>query len=74
MFFVGIIGYEVTLLLIFGKAFLEWQFISRVTGWLNVRWHWPAFILLQIVYSFYAIGVGVGSNFMKAEWKGRAVS
>jgi biofilm PGA synthesis N-glycosyltransferase PgaC len=74
MFFTGIIDYEVTLLLILGKAFLEWQFICRVTGWLKVQWYWPAFILLQVVYSFYAVGVGIGSNFIKAEWKGRAVS
>lgn len=74
LFFLGIIDYEITLLLILGKAFLEWQFISRVTEWLGVRWHWPSFILLQFVYSFYAVGVGIGSNFMKAEWKGRPVS
>jgi biofilm PGA synthesis N-glycosyltransferase PgaC len=73
MFLTGKIDYEITLLLILGKAFLEWQFISRVTDWLGVRWHWLSFILLQLVYSFYAVGVGIISNFMKAEWKGRPV-
>jgi poly-beta-1,6-N-acetyl-D-glucosamine synthase len=74
VYFLGIIDYEITILLILGKAFLEWQFLSKVTNWLGVRWHWPSFILLQLVYSFYAVGIGIGSNFMKAEWKGRPVS
>lgn len=73
MFLSEIIDYEITLLLLLGKAFLEWQFISRVTNWLGVKWHWPSFIVLQMVYSVYAFGVGISSNFMKAEWKGRPV-
>jgi poly-beta-1,6-N-acetyl-D-glucosamine synthase len=62
----------ISLLLI--KAILEYRFLSKVTFWLNQSWHWPSFILLQVLYSFYAVTVGGLSNFVKPKWRGRIVS
>ena len=57
--------------LILGKAFIEYKFLHLVTRWLGIRWHWPAFILLQITYSLYAVVTGLAALFVKPMWKGR---
>jgi cellulose synthase/poly-beta-1,6-N-acetylglucosamine synthase-like glycosyltransferase len=53
------------------KAYLEYRFLRIVNFWLNVSWSWPAFILLQATYSFYAVSVGIATLFVKPVWKGR---
>jgi biofilm PGA synthesis N-glycosyltransferase PgaC len=53
------------------KATLEFMFLRSVTLWLKVKWNWPAFILLQLIHSFYVVVIGVVSNFAKPLWKGR---
>lgn len=59
------------ILFLFGKAVLEFMFLWSVTAWLKVKWNWLAFILLQLIHSFYVVTIGVVSNFAKPLWKGR---
>lgn len=59
------------LLFLLGKAILEFMFLWHVTTWLKVKWNWPAFILLQLIHSFYVVTIGVVANFAKPLWKGR---
>jgi poly-beta-1,6-N-acetyl-D-glucosamine synthase len=56
------------------KAMVEYFFLRQVTAWLRVAWHWPSFLLLQVIYSFYAVGVAVASLFKAPDWKGRPVA
>lgn len=58
-------------LCLLAKAVLEFMFLRSVTLWLKVKWDWPAFILLQLIHSFYVVVIGVVSNFAKPLWKGR---
>lgn len=53
------------------KGMVEFIFLRAVTSWLKIRWHWPSFFLLQILYAPYAIGIGLFSLFKTPEWKGR---
>ncbi|GAB1446895.1 glycosyltransferase [Flammeovirgaceae bacterium] len=64
----------VVLLLIGVKIILEIAFIYPVTRFLNVRWSWGAFLVLQLIYSFYVIGIGILSQVMTYQWKGRSLS
>jgi cellulose synthase/poly-beta-1,6-N-acetylglucosamine synthase-like glycosyltransferase len=63
-------GYEILSFLIL-KLTAEFIFLYPVTAWLNIRWHWLSFILLQLLYPVYAIGVGLASLFLQPSWKGR---
>ena len=53
------------------KLIVEFVFLSSVTSWLKIPWSWLSFIVLQIAYSFYAVGVGLASLFVSPVWKGR---
>lgn len=64
----------VVLLLIGVKIILEIAFIYPVTRFLNVRWSWGAFLVLQLIYSFYVIGISILSQVMTYQWKGRSLS
>lgn len=59
--------------LLMGKATIEYSFLSTVCRFLGVKWSWYAFGLLQIVYSPYAVTVGIIANFGRATWKGRKI-
>jgi|APTNR8051073442_1049403.scaffolds.fasta_scaffold00039_80 cellulose synthase/poly-beta-1,6-N-acetylglucosamine synthase-like glycosyltransferase len=59
------------LLFLLGKAVVEFMFLRSVNSWLKVKWNWPAFILLQLIHSFYVVTIGVVANFAKPLWKGR---
>lgn len=56
------------------KAIIEYRFLRIVNFWLNVRWSWPAFILLQLTYSLYAIVTALAALFIKPNWKGRKIN
>ena len=58
------------ILFLLGKAILEFMFLWSVTTWLKVKWNWQAFILLQLIHSFYVVTIGVIANFAKPLWKG----
>ncbi len=53
------------------KATTEYFFLVRVHRWLGNRWRWPAFVLWQVVYAGYAVGVALAALFSKPVWKGR---
>lgn len=55
------------------KAVLEYRFLRFVNFWLNARWNWFAFILLQVTYSLYAVVTGVAALFVRPVWKGRKI-
>lgn len=70
----GDISVYVMLGLLVAKASVEFFFIRQVSSWLNVPWHGLSFILLQLVYPAYAVGVAVTALFKKPSWKGRALT
>jgi cellulose synthase/poly-beta-1,6-N-acetylglucosamine synthase-like glycosyltransferase len=53
------------------KMLLEGIFLIRVCRFLDVRWHWFAFLVLQLVYPVYVIMIGLLSNVLSFRWKGR---
>lgn len=63
--------------IIFGSLFgakmlLEALFLYRVSSFLRTRWNPFVFLTLQIIYPFYVLFIGVISNFLSFQWKGRA--
>lgn len=62
--------YSIALLLLIKVAF-EASFIIRVCKFSKTIFSWPAFLILQIIYPFYVIFIGVLSNFVQPSWKGR---
>jgi poly-beta-1,6-N-acetyl-D-glucosamine synthase len=57
--------------LLITKAGLEAIFLIRVCKFLDTRWSWPAFFVLQLLYPFYVVLVGILSNLLSFRWKGR---
>lgn len=55
------------------KAIAEYRFLRVVNNWLNIRWNWLAFILLQFTYSLYAVVTGFAALFVKPAWRGRKI-
>jgi cellulose synthase/poly-beta-1,6-N-acetylglucosamine synthase-like glycosyltransferase len=53
------------------KITLEWIFLKDVAGFLKVSWKPSVFFILQVIYPFYAVFVGLTSTFFPFEWKGR---
>jgi cellulose synthase/poly-beta-1,6-N-acetylglucosamine synthase-like glycosyltransferase len=63
-----------TWLVIALKIFLEGVFLYSVIKFLDSRWSWLSFLLLQFIYPFYVIGIGIMSQYMFYDWKGRRLS
>jgi cellulose synthase/poly-beta-1,6-N-acetylglucosamine synthase-like glycosyltransferase len=63
-------GY-LTLFLITGKMIFEYAFLFQVGTFLSVRPRLFHFLVLQFIYPFYVIFVGLASLFSSPEWKGR---
>jgi len=59
------------LAVLFLRAVVEISFLYPVCKFFNVRWHWDAFLVLQIVYPFYVVITGLFSNLMSVNWKER---
>lgn len=55
------------------KVLAEGMFLFKSCNRLKMTWSTPAFLILQVVYPFYVLFVGVGSLFLKPEWKGRKI-
>ena len=53
------------------KFLLEFVIISSVISVAGQRTSVLHFVILQLIYPFYVIGIGVLSNFASFEWKGR---
>ena len=71
IFFGLVTGKWSAVALIVPKIFLEGVLIYWVGRFLDVRFDVPSFILLQIAYPFYVLGVGIVSLFSSYRWKGR---
>jgi hypothetical protein len=56
------------------KFFLEGYFLFTVSRQLHQRFSIPAFFLLQIVYPLYVFAIGILSQLLDYEWKGRKAS
>jgi biofilm PGA synthesis N-glycosyltransferase PgaC len=52
---------------------VEALFLYPVCRFLKVRWRWPAYIVLQVLYPLYVIITGWFSNFITVTWKNRNV-
>jgi cellulose synthase/poly-beta-1,6-N-acetylglucosamine synthase-like glycosyltransferase len=55
------------------KAIVEYRFLRIVNFWLNARWNWLAFILLQLTYSLYAVVTALAALVVLPHWKGRKI-
>jgi cellulose synthase/poly-beta-1,6-N-acetylglucosamine synthase-like glycosyltransferase len=70
----GDISVYVMLGLLVAKAVVEFFFLRQVSSWLSVAWDGLSFLLLQLVYPFYAVGVAVAGLFKKPVWKDRTLT
>ncbi len=61
-------------LLIGVKILLETMVIYPVARFLGAKWSWFAFFVLQLIYPFYVIAIGIMSQGMTYSWKGRSLS
>jgi cellulose synthase/poly-beta-1,6-N-acetylglucosamine synthase-like glycosyltransferase len=59
--------------LLTAKAMLECIFLYSVCLYLNVRWNWLAFFVLQLFYPVYVTGIGLFANLASPVWKGRKI-
>ena len=60
-------------LLILLKICIEFSFLFLISNYLKQRFQILAFIVLQIIYPFYVIYIGILSQFGTYTWKGRSV-
>ncbi len=70
-FFLLITDYVVILIHILLKFSIEFIFLKQVHSFLNRNKYSFYFLPLFIVYSFYAVYVGIKANFKGYEWKNR---
>ncbi len=56
------------------KLLLEGVFIGWVSRFLDRRFDVLAFAVLEILYPFYVLFIGIGSMFLSFQWKGRRYS
>jgi cellulose synthase/poly-beta-1,6-N-acetylglucosamine synthase-like glycosyltransferase len=70
----GRLSIEEVLLWLVLKAFAEYYFLRELAGWLRIPWYQPSFILLQMVYSFYVVVMGVWPLFKQPVWKDRVIA
>jgi poly-beta-1,6-N-acetyl-D-glucosamine synthase len=70
---VGLINWRSFGLMWAAKIFVEALFLFSVARFLEIRWRWSIFFLLQFVYSFYVVSIGFASQVVTPKWKGRAV-
>ncbi|MEO7988842.1 MAG: glycosyltransferase [Chryseolinea sp.] len=59
--------------LFMAKILVEYIFLQQVSSFLLLHWSWKAFILLQGLYPFYVVTIGLLSNFLSFSWKGRTL-
>jgi cellulose synthase/poly-beta-1,6-N-acetylglucosamine synthase-like glycosyltransferase len=67
----GLVSIEVFILLVLIKILGEAYFLTQVSDFLKIRWNWLAFIILQFLYPFYVVFIGIVSQFQPFTWKGR---
>jgi biofilm PGA synthesis N-glycosyltransferase PgaC len=70
----GDISVYVMLGLLIVKAVVEFFFLKPVCSWLGIRWNWFSFLVLQLFYPLYAVGVAIAGLFRNPSWKGRTLT
>lgn len=65
---------NLAIILLLLKAFAEFLFLRKVARFLDIKWSWIIFFLLQLIYPFYVVTVGLISNAGSFEWKGRKLN
>ncbi|NOS92863.1 MAG: glycosyltransferase [Cyclobacteriaceae bacterium] len=55
------------------KVTLEFMLLYPVTFFLQVRWRWIPFLILQVVYPFYVVGIGLLAQRQVVSWKERVI-
>jgi len=56
------------------KVITELFFLRQITRSMKINWQWRAFVALEILYPFYAVGVGIICNFASFTWKERRLA
>jgi len=69
--FTKLIPLSTSLFLIGIKWLLEFIFLRNAMAFLQSKWNFRSFFSLQILYPIYVVYVGVISNFVTFEWKGK---
>jgi len=62
---------QTILFLLLIKVWLEFFFLKKVTLNLGIRWTWTSFAILEAIYPFYVVAIGILSRFSSFMWKGR---
>lgn len=68
---IGWIDAKTCAILVLSKASFEFLFLERLARFLSLPWNWVSFAILQVIYPVYVVFIGVLSNFISFEWKGR---
>ena len=66
-------GMFLLLAILMVKMILECWFLYKVSHFLKSGWNWVAFIVLQFIYPFYVLGIGIASQLRSYKWKGRRI-
>jgi uncharacterized membrane protein len=56
------------------KFLLEGYFLFTVNRNTSQQFSWTAFLILQMIYPFYVLIIGILSQLLDYEWKGRKES
>jgi len=65
------IDVQTVVLLLLARACLELLFLKNVGRYLNLKWSWVSFAILQVLYPVYVVVIGLLAQFNSFEWKGR---
>ncbi len=55
------------------RCVAEAWLLIPVCRFLKIKWRWDAFLVLQFIYPFYVVGIGLFSNFTAVTWKDRRI-
>jgi biofilm PGA synthesis N-glycosyltransferase PgaC len=56
------------------RALAEVFFLYPVANFLRINWSWIAFLFLQGIYPVYVLTVGILSNVVSIQWRGRKIA
>ncbi|MTI32782.1 glycosyltransferase, partial [Xanthovirga aplysinae] len=70
----GLFPPSLFLFLLLLKSMAEFLFLKDVLGFMEKRLKKFHFLILQILYSFYVVLIGIAANFGSYQWKGREIN
>lgn len=68
--FANSISLELSITLFGGKLLLEFLFLRKAVSFLQTKFSFIGFFILQFLYPLYVVYVGIASNFISYQWKG----